>query len=152
MPFGIPEAMMEEHEDLHRELKKATKIRGPVGKAARRVAEVLHPHFEKENEVALPIIGITKELAEGKESNDFSKAAELFNRFRPEYENMLKEHIEIVAAVAELEAVARKAKKIHVLEFARKLKLHAKVEEDLTYPAVLMAGLLLKQREEAIHW
>jgi len=60
----IPEAMAEEHEELHAELRKAIKIPGSVGKAARQAAEVLHPHFERENELALPVIGITKELAE----------------------------------------------------------------------------------------
>ena len=145
LPFGIPKTMIEEHEELHNELRKATKIPGSVGKAAKHVAEVLHPHFEKENELALPIIGITRELGEGKSSEDFSKAAELFERFRPEYENMLKEHVEIVAALNKLEEAARRAKKRTVLKFAQKLKLHAKTEEDLTYPAVLMAGKLLKK-------
>jgi hypothetical protein len=137
--------MMEEHEELHDELKKATMIRGEVGKAAKHVADVLHPHFEKENQLALPIIGITRELGEGKSSEDYSKALELFERFRPEYENMLKEHTEIVTALEKLQAAARKAKNRAVLKFAHKLKLHAKTEEDLTYPAVLMAGRLLKQ-------
>ena len=145
--LGIPETMMEEHEELHKELKKATKIPGSVGKAARQVAQVLHPHFEKENELALPIIGVARELGEGRSSDDFAKAAELFARFQPEYENMLNEHVEIVAALKTLEAAARKAKKKAVLEFAHKLKLHAKIEEDLTYPAVLMAGRLLRQQQ-----
>jgi hypothetical protein len=137
--------MIEEHEELHDELKKATMIRGAVGKAAKHVAEVLHPHFEKENELALPIIGITRELGEGKSSEDYSKALELFERFRPEYENMLNEHTEIVTSLEKLEAAARKAKNRAVLKFAHKLILHAKTEEDLTYPAVLMAGRLLRQ-------
>jgi hypothetical protein len=145
LPIGIARTMMEEHEELHNELRKATMMRGSVGKAAKHVAQVLHPHFEKENELALPIIGITRELGEGKSSKDFPKAAKLFERFRPEYENMLKEHVEIVAALDKLEEVARKAEKRSVTEFARKLQLHAKTEEDLTYPAILMAGRLLKQ-------
>ncbi len=137
--------MKEEHEELHNELKRATKLPGAVGKAARHVAEVLHPHFEKENELALPIIGIARELGEGKVSSDFPRAAELFKRFRPEYDNMLREHVEIVAALAKLEVAAKRAKKHSALEFAQKLKSHAKMEEELTYPAVLMAGRLLKQ-------
>jgi hypothetical protein len=48
MPLGIPKAMEEEHEELHQELRKVTKIRGKVGEAAIRVAQVLHPHFERE--------------------------------------------------------------------------------------------------------
>ena len=50
--------MEEEHEELHAELAKATKMRGKVGEAAKKVAEVLHPHFEKENEIALPVVGV----------------------------------------------------------------------------------------------
>jgi hypothetical protein len=138
--------MIEEHEELHDELKKATRMKGAVGKAAKHVAEVLHPHFQKENDLALPIIGIARELGEGKPSEDFAKAEELFERFRPEYENMLREHVEIVTALGELEKAARKAKNGAVLKLAHKLKLHAKTEEDLTYPAVLMAGRLLSQQ------
>jgi hypothetical protein len=145
MPIGIPEAMREEHEELHDELRKATKMAGPVGKAAKRVAEVLHPHFERENELALPVIGIARELAEGKISPDFPKGLELSEKFKVEYKRMLQEHVEIVKALSELEKAAKKAKKASVVDFARKLKMHAKTEEDLTYPAVLMIGKTLKQ-------
>ncbi len=145
MPIGIPEAMKEEHEELHKELRRATKMPGQVGKAAKHVAEVLHQHFEKENELALPVIGVARELAEGKTSPDFPKAIELYAKFKAEYEKMLQEHVEIVKALDELDKAARKARKATVVGFVRKLKLHAKTEEDLTYPAVLMAGRLLKQ-------
>ena len=137
--------MEEEHEELHAELAKATKIRGKVGEAAKKVAEVLHPHFEKENELALPLIGVARELAEGKTSPDFPKALELSDKFKAEYEKMLQEHVEIVKTLDSLEKVAKRYKKKDVLEFVKKLKNHAKTEEDLTYPAVLMAGKLLKQ-------
>lgn len=145
MPLGIPEAMREEHEELHDELRKAIKMPGTVGKAAKRVAEVLHPHFERENELALPVIGVARELAEGKTSIDFPRALELYEKFRVEYERMLQEHVEIVKALDELEKAAKKAKKASVVDFARRLRMHAKTEEDLTYPAVLMEGKLLKQ-------
>jgi len=145
LPLGIPRTMSDEHVELHSKLKKVTLIGGSVGEAAKVVAEVLHPHFEKENELALPIIGITRELGEGSPVQDFTKAVELFERFRPEYENMLKEHVEIVAALDRLEKAARKVKKRTVLEFVHELRSHARIEEELTYPAVLMAGRLLKQ-------
>lgn len=145
MPLGIPEAMREEHEELHNELRKATKIPGPVGKTAKRVAEILHPHFERENELALPVIGIARELAEDRISPDFPRALELSEKFKTEYEKMLHEHEEIVEALAQLEKAAKRARKPAVIAFARKLKMHAKTEEDLTYPAVLMVGKLLKR-------
>jgi uncharacterized protein YbjQ (UPF0145 family) len=135
--------MEEEHEELHQELRKITKMRGKIGGAAVRVAEVLHPHFERENELALPVIGVTRELVEGKSSPDFPKALELADKFKVEYQKMLQEHVEIVKALDELEKVARRARKQAVIRFARKLKAHARTEEDLTYPAVLMTGKLL---------
>lgn len=125
-------------------MRKATRMPGKVGKAAKQVAQVLHPHFERENELALPVIGIARELAEDKASADFPKALELSEKFKAEYARMLQEHVEIVKALDELEKAARKAKKGAVIDFVRKLKLHAKTEEDLTYPAVLMAGKLVK--------
>lgn len=143
MPLGIPEAMQHEHEELHEDLRKATKMRGQIGKTARHVAQLLHPHFERENELALPVIGVARELAEGKTSSDFTKALELADKFKLEYEKMLGEHVEIVKALDELEKAAQKSKKRDVIQFTRKLKLHAKIEEDLTYPAVLMIGKLL---------
>lgn len=138
--------MQKEHEELHEELRKATRMPGEVGRAAKKVAEVLHPHFERENELALPVIGVARELAEGKTSPDFPKALELSVKFRREYRKMLREHREIVNVLDELAKAAMKAKKQDVVEFTRKLKLHAQTEEDLTYPAVLMIGKLLKQR------
>ena len=135
--------MEEEHEELHQELRKITKMRGKIGGAAVRVAEVLHPHFERENELALPVIGVARELAEGKSSPDFPKALELADKFKAEYQRMLQDHVEIVRALDELEKAARRAKKQAVIRFTRKLKAHARTEEDLTYPAVLMTGKLL---------
>lgn len=143
MPLGIPKAMEEEHEELHEKLRKATKMRGKVGEEARRVAEVLHPHFERENELALTVIGVARELAEGRASPDFPKALELTEKFRTEYEKMLQEHSEIVKALDKLEKAARAVKKEAVITFSKKLKAHGRTEEDLTYPAILMMGKLL---------
>jgi len=86
------------------------------------------------------MIGVARELAEGKTSTDFPKALELSEKFKTEYQRMLQEHVEIVKALHELEKAAKTAKKASVVNFVRKLKLHARTEEDLTYPAVLMVG------------
>jgi len=139
--------MEEEHEEIHQELLKAMRIPGKVSEAAKQVAQVLHPHFKRENELALPVIGVAKELAEDKASPDFPKASELAGKFKLEYEKMLQEHEEIVKALNELEKAGKQAKKYAVVEFARKLKLHAKTEEDLTYPAVLIVGKLLRESQ-----
>jgi hypothetical protein len=54
MECTIPRLLQLEHEELHTALVKATAIEGKVGEAARTVAALLHPHFVKEEEYALP--------------------------------------------------------------------------------------------------
>lgn len=130
--------MNKEHEELHRDLAKATKLQGRVGEAARQVAKVLHPHFERENEIALPVIGVARELAEGKSSPDFAKALHLAQKFKVEYPKMLQQHTEILRTLDTLKHQAEAAKRSDVVGLARRLKLHARIEEDLTYPTVLI--------------
>jgi len=89
-------------------------------------------------------VGVARELAEGKTSPDFPKALELHDRFKAEYGKMLQEHLEIVKTLDVLKKVAKSHKKRSVEAFVTKLKHHAKTEEDLTYPAVLMIGKLLR--------
>src|SRR5512146_404861 len=53
----IPESLRVEHEAIHAELVRATNEPGAVGKAARELAAVLHPHFVREEQIALPPLG-----------------------------------------------------------------------------------------------
>ena len=50
----IPESIRIEHEAIHTALVEATKAPGTVGAAAKELAAVLHPHFVREEEIALP--------------------------------------------------------------------------------------------------
>jgi len=66
MKFEIPKPLQAEHEELHATLVKATKAPGTVGEAAREVARLLHPHFVREEEFALPPLALLSELALGR--------------------------------------------------------------------------------------
>ena len=66
MKFQIPQPMKEEHDELHNNLKKAVMAGGKVGEAARGVAQALHAHFEREEQFALPPLGLLTALSEGK--------------------------------------------------------------------------------------
>ena len=48
MNLKIPGSLKAEHEELHEELGRATRVGGKTGDAAQAVAKVLHPHFVKE--------------------------------------------------------------------------------------------------------
>jgi hypothetical protein len=136
--------MKVEHEELHRELRKATKEKGPLGDAAKAVAEVLHPHFVKEEEYAMPPLGLLSVMAEGRVSARMRDALVMTNKLKAELNQMLKEHKEIVAALKKLVVEAKKEKKAEYVRFADKLILHAQTEEEVYYPASLLIGKYLK--------
>ena len=61
----IPESLTQEHREIHAALLRATRLRGPVGAAARNLAKVLDPHFAREEQIALPPLGLLAPLARG---------------------------------------------------------------------------------------
>ncbi len=146
MVLKIPESLTIEHEELHEELVKATKLPGKTGESARAVAKVLHPHFVKEEEYALPPIGLLRELAEGKIRPEMASVVAMTDRLKADLPHMLEEHKAIVQALEKLAESARLEKLDEVARFAKKLSLHARTEEEVLYPAALLVGEFLKLR------
>ncbi len=66
MAFKIPKPITLEHDELHAKLVRAIREGGKIGYAAQVVAKILHPHFVKEEEYALPPLGLLTALAKGK--------------------------------------------------------------------------------------
>ena len=71
MTFTIPTSLKLEHEELHADLVKATQAGGRVGDAAKAVASVLHDHFVKEEEFALPPLGLLSALARNQDRREY---------------------------------------------------------------------------------
>ena len=133
MKFEIPRPLKIEHAALHEMLRKATKEPGELGDAAKAVAELMHPHFLKEEEYALPPLGLLRDLAEGKVTPDMKEVLELTDRLKADLSQMLAEHKSIVAALEKLSAAAKKADKMEYAEFAEALTLHAQTEDVVPY-------------------
>jgi len=141
---SIPRPLTVEHQELHEELLKGTKEPGDVGEAAKAVAELLHPHFVKEEEYALPPLGLLASLAQGKVTPEMASAIPMADKLKAELAHMLQEHRSIVAALETLAEAATKAGKSQYARFAEKLKLHAQTEEQVLYPAAILVGEYLK--------
>ena len=58
----IPSALQVEHRVIHEALLRATKAPGDIGTAARELAGALHDHFVREEELALPPLGLLAAL------------------------------------------------------------------------------------------
>jgi hypothetical protein len=140
----IPMPLKAEHDELHAELVEATKAGGRTGEAAQAVAKALHPHFVKEEEYALPPLGLLKAISEGEVDEDTAEVTELTDKLEAELSTMLNEHRAIVASLQTLGENARAEKRPDVVRFAEKLMLHAQTEEDVLYPAAILIGRYLK--------
>ena len=73
MEFKIPHPLKQEHEELHNMLRKATQLSDKTGEAAKTVAKLMHPHFEKEEEYALPPLGLLPLITSGKLSEEMKQ-------------------------------------------------------------------------------
>lgn len=144
MEFKIPRPLKVEHKHLHAMLHKATMETGELGKAAKTVAKLMHPHFVKEEEYALPPLGLLPQLARGKVTPAMKEVLMLTDKLRAELGRMLEEHKAIVAALDNLVKAAKEENKPGYAAFAEQLKLHAKTEEEVTYPTCLLIGEYLK--------
>jgi hypothetical protein len=146
MKFEIPYPLKVEHEKLHETLRRATKERGELGDAASVLATVMHPHFVKEEEYALPPLGLLPDLAHGPVTPDMQDVLALTDRLTGELDQMLAEHKAILAALKKLSAVARRAGKIEYVDFAQALTLHAQTEEEVSYPTAILIGEYIRDK------
>jgi hemerythrin superfamily protein len=144
MEFKIPRPLKAEHEELHGELVKATKEGGRIGEAARAVAKLLHPHFVKEEEYALPPLGLLSDIAQGKAGPEMEAVLSMTGRLKAELPQMLDEHEQIVRALHDLARAAKQQRRTEYVRFAEKLILHAQTEEEVLYPAAVLIGEYLK--------
>ncbi len=144
MNFQIPPRLKAEHEELHGELARATKAGERTGEAAKAVAKLMHPHFVKEEEYALPPLGLLSSLSKGKIEPYMAEALKLTDKLEAELPQMLTEHKEILTALQCLVEAAKAENKPEYVHFAEKLMAHAQTEEEVSYPTALLIGRYLK--------
>jgi hypothetical protein len=146
MNFTIPQPLKNEHEALHDRLRRATEAGGEVGAAAQTVARLMHPHFVKEDEIALPPLGLLAALARGETNTEMAAVLKLTDRLEAELPQMLAEHRSIVDALNKLREAAEQAGRVDVVAFAKALIEHAQTEEAVMYPAAILVGQVVRQR------
>lgn len=144
MEFKIPQPIKAEHDELHKKLAEATKMSGNIGEAATQVAKLLHPHFVKEEEYALPPLGLLPLIAEGNISPGMQEIIDMTEKLQSELKNMLDEHKTIVSALENLKIAAQNENRDDIVKFAEALVLHAQTEEQVLYPTSILIGEFIK--------
>jgi len=144
MNMRVPAPISAEHHELHHDLERATQAGGMTGAAAKEVARLLHDHFVKEEAFALPPLALLKQLAKGEVDPSMADARKLTEQLEAELPQMLTEHFAIVQALNRLADAADSEGHPEHMRFAEKLIAHARMEEDVLYPAALLVGRYLK--------
>lgn len=146
MVLKVPHAIQREHDELHSEMARASNDHGTVGKAAQRVVRLLTPHFTKVQEFVLPAVGALQALSKGDFRPEMRDVLALAERLRGELPNLVAEHRMIDAALEMMIAAAREEDKVEFAELAMRIMTHTQLEEEILYPAVIVAGELLKEK------
>ena len=144
----IPKSIQAEHEAIHSTLVEATKATGRVGAAAKTLAEILHPHFVREEQIALPPLALLAPLAAGTSLKEaqVAEVLEMTDSLRRELPKMLEEHKRIKTAVEGLRLAAIEERAPKYQQLAEQLALHAQSEEEVLYPAAILVGDLIRAR------
>ena len=142
----IPQSLYTEHKEIHEALVDATRAPGRVGAAAKELAAVLDPHFERENQIALPPLGLLAPLAAGDTPAGLQEVLAMSDALRKELPRMLEEHKRIRAATEKLRTAAREEKAPRHEQLAETLAAHAQTEEEILYPAAILVGDIIRAR------
>jgi len=141
-----PLSIRREHEELHADLARAEREPGPIGEAARAVARILHPHFLREDEYAIPPLAPLPRLAKGQVTPDMAEVLPLVARLKEEMPLMIQEHRAIICAVQQLATAAESENDEKYIRFAAELLVHAQMEEEVLYPAAVLVGEYVKAK------
>src|SRR5947208_12609075 len=141
MPLSAPPSMEKEHEEIWQLLIEVQHLSGKTGSIAERLAKDLKIHIDKEESLALPLLGILRDIADGKLKNGVARRASLLgSRFEKEYPGMLHGHKELRKFLERLKKVGAEEGHLTAVRFAEALEKHSQEEEEVLYPAAILAG------------
>lgn len=120
-------------------LRRASKLENGTGLAVRELLKLLEPHFQKEERLAMPILGTLSEFALGDQTTSMAKVMAVANEMRSEYNEMLAEHKQLRPYIEHAKGAAECDENEEVADLMKGLAHHARMEEEVLYPAALVA-------------
>jgi hypothetical protein len=139
-----PRSLREEHEELRQFVHRLGRADSEVGDAARRLERLLETHMQKEENFAAPPLGLLPRLARGDFGPAMADTLAHTDWMKRNLDVMHAEHQMIAGAVEELLKAAGAKAPAEMVTFAEKLLNHARLEEEVLYPAAIVVGEYLK--------
>jgi iron-sulfur cluster repair protein YtfE (RIC family) len=142
--LSTPKSLEEEHKEIMQSLLRASALTDETGEGVRELLKTLQPHFQKEERYAMPVLGSLTELVSGEKISNLSEIADSQAGLLREYESMFQEHETLRRFIERAEEQAKRERHEEVTEMLEALAHHARIEEEVLYPAALLAGTLAK--------
>jgi Hemerythrin HHE cation binding domain len=136
----VPHALRMEHKYLREDLARALAEPGGVGNAAREIERALLPHLDREEKLPLRPLGLLRGIARDATSTELAQAVSMAVQIERELPTLFEEHRVIGEAAKRLVDVARRERKPQYQALADRLWLHARVAEEVLYPAAILVG------------
>jgi hypothetical protein len=133
-----------EHEALRATLKRAMRESGKTGELARELAALADGHFLLEEKFALPLLALLPDLAVGESKARVAAMVKIAAGLRAQLPQMREEHRQMAQILRELSRAAEAEGHPDYVAFAEDMILHAHEEEEILYPAALVAGDYLR--------
>jgi hypothetical protein len=145
--ISSPELLVHEHGVLMADLQPLLQAPEPMGQAARDLAAVLVPHLTEEERVALPPLSLLRPLAEGANPAELREVLPMTDSLKQELPRFLQAHAKIREAATRLQTAARAAGNREAEAYAEHLLHHARMEEEVLYPAAILVGEVVRAQE-----
>jgi hypothetical protein len=149
-----PTALRAEHEILKEQMAYALSRTGDVGKMAKELEAAMKPHMAREETEVMVILEAAEDLAAGHWPANAELLLERFLALEADLRMMWKEHDQIHTLVRKLRRVADIEGEEEIVRLCDALIQHADLEEQVLYPAAIIAGRYLRlwaQERETHH-
>jgi len=145
MKLKVPSAIIHGHQNLLAELKEVIAIGGKTGEKAKFLGETMAPHFEKEEEYALPPLGLLLNLSKGNWEVSTQEAIKMADNLELRLIEMMKDHANISKVMRELKLLAEEENHFVAKQFIKNLVQHMELEDEVLYPTTILIGNYLKK-------
>lgn len=142
----VPSSIKNEHDSLLARLHVITTFKDSTGIVAVKLLELMEHHFTEEEDFVLPPLGLLPSLASGVMPEKSEEVIQLTEKLKSQLAHMSAEHQLIKANMDELLRAAGKESHPEIITFIRAVHKHATIEEEVYFPAAILAGEYLKIR------
>jgi hypothetical protein len=139
-----PRALAHVHDVLLDQLSYAVSLDSRTGEIARELDGVLKEHLRREDDTMNPVMSALVDMAGGHWPSDADRLGQRFQAAEGAYTRLLGDHAKIAALIGRLNEAAREDGEEEVVRLCDDLLVHLQLEEEVLYPAAVIAGRYLR--------